>query len=106
MTFFFDTNISEHLVNGLKAFGESVVHLKEMFDQQEPDASWLRQIGEKKFFLVTRDERVRFNPIEMGAIRQSGVGAFFSRRKEPQQVRDHPASRSELASHQGIVRKD
>jgi hypothetical protein len=39
MTFFFDNNISEHLINGLKAFGENVIHLKEMFDEQEPDAS-------------------------------------------------------------------
>lgn len=77
MTFFFDNNLSEHLVNGLKAFGEDVVHLKEMFEEQEPDASWLKQIGDKRFFLVTRDERVRFNPIELSALKQNNVGAFF-----------------------------
>jgi predicted nuclease of predicted toxin-antitoxin system len=77
MTFFFDNNLSEHLVDGLKAFGEDVIHLKEVFRNDEQDISWLKYIGEKKYFLVTRDEHVRFNPTELQTLKEYNVGAFF-----------------------------
>jgi predicted nuclease of predicted toxin-antitoxin system len=77
MTFFFDNNLSQNLVDGLKAFGEDVLHLKEVFEDNEQDTVWLKYIGDKKFFLVTRDEHVRFNPIELQTLKQHNVGAFF-----------------------------
>ena len=77
MTFFFDNNLSEHLVDGLRAFGEDVIHLKEVFRNDEQDISWLKYIGEKKYFLVTRDEHVRFNPTELQTLKEYNVGAFF-----------------------------
>ena len=77
MTFFFDNNLSEHLVNGLKAFGEDVIHLKEVFKNDEVDTVWLKYIGDKRFFLITRDEHVRFNPTELQTLKQHNVGAFF-----------------------------
>lgn len=77
MKFFFDNNISEHLSNGLKAFGEDVIHLKELFPENEKDINWLKHIGENKVFLITRDEHVRFNPTELKTMKQNNVGAFF-----------------------------
>lgn len=77
MRFFVDNNLSEHLAKGMKAFGEDVIHLKDLFDEDADDAIWLRYLGENSLFLVTRDERVRRNPAEIQAIRTHGVGAFF-----------------------------
>jgi predicted nuclease of predicted toxin-antitoxin system len=77
MKFFFDNNLSEHLANGLKAFGEDVVHLKDCFQCNEKDTIWLKYLGENNIFLITRDEHVRFNPTEIQTIKQSNVGAFF-----------------------------
>ncbi len=77
MRFFVDNNLSEHLANGMKAFGEDVIHLKELFSESTDDVTWLQYLGENDLFLVTRDERVRRNPAEIQAMRTYGVGAFF-----------------------------
>lgn len=77
MTFFFDNNLSKKISDGLRAFGESAIHLQEHFPGDTPDVEWLKYVGENKYILVTRDERVRWNPAEKVALKQYGVGAFF-----------------------------
>ena len=77
MRFFIDTNLSEHLANGMKAFGEEVIHLKEIFPEDTSDSQWLQYIGKNHYFLITRDERIRRNPIEVFSMRKYNVGAFF-----------------------------
>ena len=77
MKFFIDNNLSEHLANGMRAFGEEVMHLKEVFPEDAEDPEWLEYIGSKGLLLVTRDEKVRRRPVELHALRQHRVGAFF-----------------------------
>lgn len=77
MKFFFDNNLSENLTKGMQAFGEDVVHLKEIFAEDALDTEWLKHIGENGLVLITRDERVRWNPAEIKALRNHKVGAFF-----------------------------
>ncbi len=90
--FFFDNNISKKIVEGLKAFGEEVVHLQEKFPEDSPDVEWLRYIGEQGFVLITKDEKVRWNPAELATIKKFKVGTFFlggknlDRCKQVQQV--------------------
>ena len=77
MTFFVDNNLSVQMAEGMAAFGESVVHLKELFSPDEEDAVWLEHIGREGMTLITRDERIRSRPNELEALRANGVGAFF-----------------------------
>lgn len=77
MRFFIDANLSEQLARRLREFGEDVVHLKEHFSQDEADEVWLRHIGEEGWFLVTRDDRIRWQPAQKEALRRHMVGAFF-----------------------------
>jgi predicted nuclease of predicted toxin-antitoxin system len=77
MKFFLDNNLSENLAQGLKIFGEDVIHLKDMFNEDTEDQIWLEQIGQKKMYLITRDERIRRNPFELNALKTYKVGAFF-----------------------------
>lgn len=77
MTFFVDNNLSAQLAEGMKAFGEPVVHLKQLFDPDEDDDVWLAHIGAEGMILITRDERIRFRPNELAALRDNRVGAFF-----------------------------
>jgi predicted nuclease of predicted toxin-antitoxin system len=77
MKFFFDNNLSEKLTKGMKAFGEDVVHLKEIFPEDAADTDLLKYIGENGLVLITRDERVRYNPGEKTALIKHKVGAFF-----------------------------
>ena len=77
MTFFFDNNLSILLSNGLKAFGENVVHLQEHFPVDTEDVVWLKYVGRKGWVLITRDERIRRNPAELAALNEHRIGAFF-----------------------------
>jgi predicted nuclease of predicted toxin-antitoxin system len=75
--FFFDNNVSKKIVEGLKAFGEEVVHLQDEFREDSADIEWLQYVGENELVLITRDERVRRNPAEIAAIKKFKVATFF-----------------------------
>ncbi len=75
--FFFDNNVSKKIVEGLKAFGEEVVYLQDKFLEDSPDIEWLQYVGEKGLVLITRDEKVRWNPAEITAIKKFKVVTFF-----------------------------
>jgi len=77
MKFFFDENLGVQLSNGLKAFGEDTCHLTDVLDGGTPDEEWLQYIGERGWFLITVDRRIRRRPLEIGALRKYKVGAFF-----------------------------
>lgn len=77
MNAFLDNNLSEALAAGMTAFGESVIHLKDRFELDVDDEVWLQVIGKEGLILITRDERIRFRPNELAALRDNGVGAFF-----------------------------
>jgi predicted nuclease of predicted toxin-antitoxin system len=77
MKFFIDNNLSPLLARGMREFGEDVVHLQEKFAPNADDEAWLPYIGENEFFLVTRDEAIRWRPAEIAALRRHKVGAFF-----------------------------
>lgn len=77
MKFFFDHNLSPRLPNGLREFGEDAIHLTDKFQSDTADEEWLRYVGENGLFLITRDDRIRWRPNELAALRQHNVGAFF-----------------------------
>lgn len=77
MKFFIDNNLGQNLANGMKAFGENVVHLLDHFPEDVKDSEWLEYIGNNGYFLITRDDSIRHNPLEIGAFRKYKVGAFF-----------------------------
>lgn len=58
-------------------FGEDVEHLKDHFPEDATDAEWLPYLGQKEYFLITRDEAIRWKPAELEALRKHKVGAFF-----------------------------
>jgi hypothetical protein len=82
MRFFFDQNLSHHLSDGLNAFGENVVHLRDHFPQDVDDTTWLKFVGQNNLTVITRDKRLRWNPAELAAFRRFKVGAFFLAGKE------------------------
>jgi hypothetical protein len=77
MKFFFDENLGIQLSNGLREFGEDTCHLHEYFAPGTHDEIWLQDIGERGWFLITVDKRIRRRPIEKEALLKYKVGAFF-----------------------------
>ena len=64
MKFFVDNNLSPQLANGMKAFGEDVIHITEIFPGDIDDTEYLPRVGSEGWFLVTRDNRIRYRPAE------------------------------------------
>ena len=77
MKFFFDNNLSGHLAKGLLEFGEDVMHLHDHFEEDEADIVWLEYIGKNGITLITKDEKIRRNPLELTSITKHKVGVFF-----------------------------
>lgn len=77
MRFFVDNNLGPQLAAGMKGFGEDVVHLTEFLEPDVPDPEMLARVGSEGWYLVTRDDRIRYRPAESAAIRDHRVGAFF-----------------------------
>ncbi len=49
----------------------------DLFAQNTPDTDWLPEIGKRQWFVVTQDQRIRYNPLEKMALLSSGIGAFI-----------------------------
>ena len=77
MRFFVDNNLSPPLAAGMRGFGEDVVHLTEVLRPEAEDTELLARVGSEGWYLVTRDDRIRYRPAESAAIREHRVGAFF-----------------------------
>ena len=77
MKFFIDNNLGPDLAAGMSGFGEEVTHLQDHFKEDADDADWLPIVGQKDWFLITRDEAIRRKPAELLAYKKNKVGAFF-----------------------------
>ena len=76
-TFLFDNNLARQLANGMKGFGESAVHLAEIWPEGDPgDEALLTEVGRRGFLLVTRDLKQRKRPPELAAWKRHNLGVF------------------------------
>ena len=47
------------------------------FDRSTEDAVWLKVIAGRKWVVLTKDERIRYRPLELRAIESAGLRAFI-----------------------------
>lgn len=76
MTFLVDNNIGKQVAAGMSGFGEDVVHLTDHFEENAPDTEWLAEVGNKGWFVITRDKHIRRRPVELRAVTKHNVGMF------------------------------
>lgn len=77
MKFLIDENLSRKLADGMKGFGENVIHLTEVYPCGTEDEVWLQYVGENNLVVITRDEKIRWRPAELNTFKSKKVGAFF-----------------------------
>ena len=79
VTFFFDENMPKRLADAFKDYlGESATHLYHHFGREGIlDPEVLRFVGERGWFLVSRDRKIMRRPHERAVIQEMGIGAFF-----------------------------
>lgn len=79
VTFFLDENMPRRLAEALHDhLGENVTHLYDHFGADgvlDPDV--LRFVGNRGWFLVSRDLKIMRRPHEREVIERMGIGAFF-----------------------------
>src|SRR5438132_13386893 len=78
LVFFIDRSLGRRKVpDALRAAGVDVRVLDELFPQATPDITWLKEAGAKRWIVVTRDDRIRYNQLEKQAVLADRL-RFFS----------------------------
>jgi len=74
---FLDRAIDGHLLAAaLTEAGAVIKRHRDVFADDEDDSVWLSKVGRSGWFVVTRDARIRYNPLEIQALKAAKVGAF------------------------------
>jgi predicted nuclease of predicted toxin-antitoxin system len=77
IVFFVDRSLGTGVRDALSAAGASVVHLDDEHADDTTDEDWLRDAGEKRYVVITKDKRIRKNVAERAALLAANVRAFF-----------------------------
>jgi hypothetical protein len=48
------------------------------FARDEEDRIWLRKVGERGWVVLTKDQRLRYRPLEIAALRASNARVFVA----------------------------
>jgi hypothetical protein len=81
--FFVDRSLGGRVVaETLRALGEHVEVHDDHFSKDATDEVWLAEIGAKGWVILSKDDRIRRNPVERQALLASGVAAFFLGRSD------------------------
>lgn len=80
---FIDRSLGGKLVvDALRAAGAEMIAHDDVFDQATPDEDWLAEAGRRNWTVLTKDSRIRRNPLERAAYRDAGVRVFALTRKD------------------------
>ena len=76
--FFVDRSLGKIDVPGaLRAAGYRCVIHDERFDQQTEDTVWLNAVAAENWIVLTKDERIRYRPLELKALESARLRAFI-----------------------------
>ncbi len=82
-TFFVDRSLGGRVVaDALRAIGEAVEIHDDHFASDSPDQKWLAEVGAHAWVVLSKDDRIRRNPVERQALLAAGVAAFFLGRSD------------------------
>jgi predicted nuclease of predicted toxin-antitoxin system len=75
--FFIDRSLGvEPIRTELIKSGLSVEIHDDHFARDEEDRQWLRTVGERGWVVLTKDQRLRYRPLEIAALRSSNARVF------------------------------
>jgi hypothetical protein len=76
--FFIDRSLGKIDVPGaLRAAGYRCTIHDEHFDQQTEDSVWLNAVAAENWIVLTKDERIRYRPLELKALESARLRAFI-----------------------------
>jgi predicted nuclease of predicted toxin-antitoxin system len=74
--FFIDWCLGKSVANALIAAGAQVEHHSDHFPPNTPDTSWLPVVGERGWVVLTKDQAIGSNALELRAIADANVKVF------------------------------
>lgn len=74
--FFIDRSAGKKIAGPLREAGLTVELHDDHFAQDAPDQEWLTEIGRRRWYVITRDERIRYRYLEAAAVHNARVGMF------------------------------
>jgi hypothetical protein len=75
--YFVDRSLGRRVVpDALRRAGVQVRIHDDHFAQDAHDADWLADVGRRGWVVLTKDDRIRYRPLERGALLAGGVRAF------------------------------
>ena len=77
MKFLIDENLSAKMARSLRSIDQDVDHVTEVLPQGSPDTEVLEFAGANGYFLITKDNRIRYKPNEKAALKKHKVGVFL-----------------------------
>ena len=78
LVFFIDRSLGRYDVpNALRAAGCTCELHDEHFPQDTEDEVWLRALAARKWIVLTKDEKIRYRPLEAAAFRNAGLKVFI-----------------------------
>jgi predicted nuclease of predicted toxin-antitoxin system len=76
--FFVDRSLGKYVVaNALRAAGAVAEAQDDHFQPDAADEEWLAEVGQRKWIVLTKDNRLRYHPREKAALLRHGVRAFI-----------------------------
>jgi len=77
LVFFVDESLDNLVVvDALRNAGVDVRRLTQKFERGTDDQVWLQHAGAKGWIVLTRDKRIRYRQLELGALQAARVRAF------------------------------
>ncbi|HVX66566.1 MAG TPA: hypothetical protein VHA11_08195 [Bryobacteraceae bacterium] len=78
LVFFIDRSLGKHDVpDALRAKGyECAIH-DDHYAQDTEDEIWLSELAGRRWIVLTKDERIRYRPLEAAALRLAGLRVFI-----------------------------
>lgn len=77
-TFFIDRSLGKHvLAQALRSAGAKVEVHDDHFPPDASDEDWLAEVGERRWVVLTKDNRLRYHDREKATLLRHGVRAFI-----------------------------
>ena len=74
LVFFVDRSLGGKLVpEALRAAGRSVAVHDELFASDTPDTTWIPEVSQRRWVILTKDENIARNPLELEALLYAGA---------------------------------
>jgi PIN like domain len=76
LVFFCDRDLGRQFPTLLRDAGLRIQQHDDHFEPNTPDDEWIAEVGRRQWIAITRDTRIRYSPLALSVLMQSGAQLF------------------------------